>query len=197
MPTKTLALYTIHSLLIKYLTISKKLTDVSFPYSLLSLLTHYLEALKNGKGLIEVIKNFNKEAVFAFVIGFIVIFTMSPGFLTTSIVFITRDINDADDISRAKIFQFIYASVEFVLKILVTYFQLFTWRKPFFMTGIFMFFLGWSGISLSYFIDVPILAGCSGLLIILGFGPVLIPGFSILMGEICPREFVGIGFAIY
>lgn len=131
------------------------------------------------------------------VIGVLVVITMAPGFDITSLIFLAEDINDKTDVARAKIFQFSYSLTELVFKTIVICFQLFRWRKKILMLSISFFAIGWAGISLSSYLQVPIMAGFAGYFIIVALGPMIYPTFNIYLGEVCPREFVGVAYSIF
>lgn len=58
------------------------------------------------------------------------------------------------------------------------------------MVALTSFTIGWTGICLSFWLDIPVMAGFSGFFIVTALGPMVYPTFNIYVGEVCPRDFV-------
>jgi len=113
-----------------------------------------LEEKKNKDRSQHMIKFYSKEFIFAILIGTILASSLFAVFLPFSLLWITKDINNTDEVRVAKYFTLSYAIVEFIAKVLCTALDLHKYRKPYFMFGLFIQIIGWSMISCAYFLDV-------------------------------------------
>lgn len=92
----------------------------------------------------QTIKTFNKEFQFVIFSGFIIGFTFISVFYSYSIIWITQERNDDDDVQRSRNVIFGYAIMEFMGKMSASLCQCARKRKRLFLIGYIFVFSGWT-----------------------------------------------------
>jgi len=97
---------------------------------------------------------YSKELGFALTIGFLLILTFFMGFMPVSLLWITKDINNVEEVQTAKKIALFYTVMEFFSRAACSLFEFHRYRKRYFMAGILLVGIAWGMISFAYYIDV-------------------------------------------
>lgn len=132
--------------------------------------------------------------------GIFVSFLMAAVFLEIfnieSMIFLTTDINDTDEVMIAKVILTGYAILEVTLKFIDMYFEFHSKRKRYMLIGLTIFVFAWALMAFSYYIENVWVSRLAGFFIYVGISVVLVTCF-IYLGEVCPPSLIGICLSVY
>lgn len=143
----------------------------------------------------DTIKKYNKELNFVIITGFVVGFCFISVFYSYSVIFITENRNDDDDIANSKKMIFAYSIMELIGKLSASLCKCARKRKRLFLFGYFLIIIGWSALWVAYLTEKFYFAKIGGALISYASGCAIYPALYTYFGDIPPASLMGFFYA--